>query len=449
LGRARVDEWDPVVFVCHLTCPQIEFTNRGKTQASLPPAVREDMAKAISRATRKWSKAKRKSERVDRRERDAMLRVERPRMTIKDAVHAVLSEAYDKVSDGGRYPANARQLMYACRPAVQELTGGKLWSNDAYFTQTLLPDFLKACPDLTGKWDVVYDDRGHLTEPHTGHAIGLGTLAVRRYLRESNVTHADGRPLISTSFPTRGPKRRYNAVLFLEKEGFDSLLSSARIAERYDIARMSSKGMSVVSARQLVDSLSAQGIPILVAHDFDKAGFSIFSTLGTDTRRYTFESEPHVIDIGLRLQDVEAMGLDSEGVTYKDQKDPRHNLRENGATGDECSFLVEGQRGCRWHGRRVELNAMTSKQMLTWLEDKLQEHGVEKVVPDEATLAETYRRAVRLAEMQAAIDEIAARDDSDVQIPTGLAAMVRARLEEDRAAPWDRVVADIAREGRT
>ena len=31
-------------------------------------------------------------------------------------------------------------------------------------------------------WDIVYDDRGHFTEPHTEKSIGLGTIAVRNYL---------------------------------------------------------------------------------------------------------------------------------------------------------------------------------------------------------------------------------------------------------------------------
>ena len=32
---------------------------------------------------------------------------------------------------------------------------------------------------MAADWDVVYDDRGHFTEPHTKRVIGLGTLNVR------------------------------------------------------------------------------------------------------------------------------------------------------------------------------------------------------------------------------------------------------------------------------
>src|ERR1700759_3498962 len=53
-------------------------------------------------------------------------------------------------------------------------------------------------------------------------------------------------------YPTMGPQHRYAAVLFIEKEGFAPLLRAARIAERFDIAIMSTKGMSTTAARQLL-----------------------------------------------------------------------------------------------------------------------------------------------------------------------------------------------------
>ena len=54
-------------------------------------------------------------------------------------------------------------------------------SNSA-FTQSLLIDYMNDHPDECAEWDVVFSDRGHFTEPHTGRVIGLGTLAVRDYV---------------------------------------------------------------------------------------------------------------------------------------------------------------------------------------------------------------------------------------------------------------------------
>ena len=50
------------------------------------------------------------------------------------------------------------------------------------------------------------------------------------------------------------------------------------------------------------------------------------------------------------------------------------SLRRYGATEAEIQFLQD---------RRVELNQMTSRQLIDWIEGKLRDHGVAKLVPDE------------------------------------------------------------------
>ena len=97
-------------------------------------------------------------------------------------------------------------------------------------------------------------------------------------------------------------------------------------------------------------------MPLLVLHDFDKSGFSIVGTLRRCTRRYRFGHghASRVIDLGLRLEDVD--GLETEDVCIARNRDkaPR-NLRENGATEAEIEFLLE---------QRVELNAFASDELV-------------------------------------------------------------------------------------
>jgi len=330
---------------------------------------------------------------------------------------------------------------------VLRLTGGKLWKNSSYFTQTLLPDFVAEHPDQTAAWDVVFDARGHLSEPHTGHRVDLGGIGVRRYIQDWKETFSatlDGLS-IDTACPTRGPSNRYRFALFIEKEGFDQLLSHARIAERFDIAIMSTKGMSTTAARQLVDRLSTQGVTILVAHDLDKSGFEITHTLQSDSRRYQFDIAPNVIDLGLRLEDVMDLGLESEAVDYDGKVDPQFSLRECGATMDECAFLVRRKSyDGRYSGERVELNAMDSRQFIAWLEGKLQVAGVQKYVPDESTIDLAYRRAWRRAQVQQAIDRaLADLDTEEPALPDDLASQVQIAIEGTDEA-WDAAVWRLA-----
>ena len=88
------------------------------------------------------------------------------------------------------------------------------------------------------------------------------------------------------------------------------LFEKVKLAERYDIAIMSSKGMSVTAARMLADRLCGEyDIPLFALHDFDIAGFSIMRTVGCDTRRYTFEHDIEVQSISVFVfDDVERLG---------------------------------------------------------------------------------------------------------------------------------------------
>lgn len=159
-------------------------------------------------------------------------------------------------------------------------------------------------------WDVVYDDRGHFFEPHTDRSFGLGTISVRKYLAEVGPPRF-GEPGFGTGeVETYGPDGCFGAVLFIEKEGFLPLFEKVHLAESYDLAIMSTKGMSSTAARSLIDNLCRKQVPLLVLHDFDKAGLSIAGTLQRNTRRFSFEHNVEVIDLGLRLVDVRDLDLE-------------------------------------------------------------------------------------------------------------------------------------------
>ena len=270
---------------------------------------------AVRSVTGAWARQRKAEEREAARlsrRRDALVRSRR--MTVREAAWHVLPQAYLKASSNGTLPAHARQIMYAARGEIQRLAGRML--DDQYFTQQLLPDFMNEHPDATAEWDVVFDARGHLHEPHTGRIVPLGTIEVRRHLREV-AEHTLPELQVDLPemaiFPTCGPGHRYGAILFVEKEGFLPLFRAVRLAERYDLAIMSTKGLSVTASRLLVDRLcAAHAVPLLVLHDFDKSGFSILGTLRRDTRRYAFRNRIEVVDLGLRLADVEDSGLETE-----------------------------------------------------------------------------------------------------------------------------------------
>jgi hypothetical protein len=395
------------------------------------------IAAAVTKATAPWAK-QRKSEERDRsnfsRRRERLMKS--LEVSVKDAAYAVMEKAYLIASSNGSLPASARQVMYAARPAIQAETGKALY--DQYFTQTLLPNYMA---DHGVDWNVVFDDRGHFTEPHTAHEIGIGTLSVRSYLAGNCEPQIYGAKLQGPEVGTSGAAGNFGAVLFIEKEGFFPLFEHVKLAERFDLAIMSTKGMSNTSARQLVESLcGGDGVPLLVLHDFDKAGFSIAATLGRDTRRYQFETPIKIINLGLRLEDVIDLGLEdaSEATFDNGTIEARSaNLAMNGATDAEIEFLLE---------RRVELNALTSDQLVRFVEKKLADYGVKKVMPDDDVLAAVYRSNIHGAKISEIVD-LAVADviQEDLDVPDTLKHQVAEHLRLNPTWRWDRAIAEIVR----
>jgi hypothetical protein len=400
-------------------------------------SVADRLLGSVLHVTKDWAKQRKAEERHASAEANREARLTRVRYhDFKSASFKVMEQAYLAASDNGRLPALARQVMYQARPMVQELMGGRQL-DDQYFCQTLLPDYMS---EYGVDWDVVYDDRGHFIEPHTRNTIGLGTLSVRGYLKS-----LDEPELVKAGFaPARvdmhGPQGCFSSAMFTEKEGFFPLFEAVHLAERFDMAIMSTKGMSNTAARQLVDEMcGGRDIPLFVLHDFDKSGLSIFSTLGMDTRRYEFMNHVEVIDLGLRLKDVERLGLQSEQAFDKGREGARRwNLKQNGATPKEIEFLLH---------QRVELNALTSDQLVTFIEDKLQQHGVKKIVPDREMLDEAYRlfacshNAEKIIKRE--LKKLAS--DAGVKPPSNLSTQVRQYLAKHPTVRWDEAVSAIVK----
>lgn len=406
--------------------------------------IASDMAKLVRAVTKRYSKQRKTEKRHARARSNRLARLSRAKqLTQVDAANAVIPEAYAKASSNGRYPAKARQIFYAARKRVLELIGQDS-IDSKYFTQTLLPSFVAANEQLTKHWRIAYDPRGHLSEPHTGYSIGIGTLEVESYLTRIRVHRPpEIKAELSLPYPTIGMTNRCSGSLFIEKEGFDELFTQEKLAERYDLTIMSTKGDSVVAARRLVDHLcnTQTDVPVLLFHDFDKKGVEIgrlLTEVSSEAEeggrvRYRFENQVKFIDCGLWLADVEEWGLESEPCPFKGDFPVG-----SWASEDDRDFLRSGQ--------RVELNAFTSEDFIRWIESKLEEHGIRKVIPDDETLDEAYRRALQITTVNRKIKGLikkAARDATVAKIPPTLRDDIEAELKSHPEIPWDEAIARI------
>jgi hypothetical protein len=406
-----------------------------------------DIIAVTQSVTKEWAKQRRAEER-GRRTRGSRIYVYSDRVTFADLADRVLPQAYAHASGNGRYSVSKRQLFYAARKAFNEQSSNDKDLEYDYFAGTLLVQYLNRHPGLD--WKITADPRGTLTIPNAGHEVRVpvGTIAIDNHLRKAARRpdpYADARGAgLRTEWPSLAAGQRYRAVLYIEKEGFEPLLEEAEIAERFDLAILSCKGQSVVAARKFVDQVCAvgRGVPLLVAHDMDKAGFEISQRLTTvsewaeekDRVTYRFRNAIHVIDLGLRLEDTLEYGLEGEPCDFRG-----HFAPDSIATEEEKEFLESGH--------RVELNEFTSPQFIEWLEAKLTEHlGEERLIPSDAVLEQAYRRALALAEINRAIEGVRGRAIDNARaaaVPAGLRRRLRRAMGKSDDA-WDAALYELA-----
>ena len=334
------------------------------------------------------------------------------RVTFKEAAFQAMAEAYEVASSGGKYPIISQQVFYKARPKILELTGKTELKDEerARFCYTLLPLFMQEHRELTRDWRIIYKPRGELIEPHTRHKVGLGTAEVAHY----RASWTNGLALGDTDFDmpdwkveTHGPHHRYGAVVIVEKGGIADVLRHAgrRTTETTSRSSATKARASRPSWCWPMPSGDAD-VPIFLLTDFDRQGFTIAENLRAGTWRHRYQNRVQVIHVGLRLEQINALGglaskspggLEDEPIgknTLKHVGDDR--LRECGATEEEIALL---------RTRRVELNALTTEQLVDLVEGALAEHGIGKVIPDAEHLEAAWRAAKAHAEIAEAVEK--------------------------------------------
>ncbi|CAI8949260.1 HATPase_c domain-containing protein [Brevibacillus sp. IT-7CA2] len=395
----------PAHFYVNIITPYMPITSDGKAPDFRP--MSEIIEDAIKRAVSKARKVNQIDQSGGRNEKQIVLEN--------------LPAAIAKTSGGGKFIFSQRQLYYAIRPYIMQAFDGKQ-PNYTYFCQ-IITDYEAEFGEITGMYR---DPRGTLYHPHTGEEIPLGTIAVQNYNR---------------------PSWTFNKIIFIEKEGYFASLRDVGFPEKYDCALLSSKGYASRAVKDLFDLLGEtdEEIQFFCVHDADAAGTKIFETLQEATSARPGR-KVKVINLGLDPEEAVDMGLQIE-TFESDRRRP---------VADYVSW-----RWSEWlQSNRVELNAMTTPEFIEWLEDKMEEHGVGKVIPTEDVLARTFEesaeKAIRsrvmndileqnLYEKQVEVEMMKARNQIELG-KLGIRDKVSTKLANNPLRRWDAPVNEMASE---
>lgn len=246
-------------------------------------------------------------------------------------------------------------------------------------------------------------------------------------------------------------------MLYVEKKGRGEVLRAAGFGEKYDMALVGGEGYASEAIRDLFARAEGGDYQLFVLHDADHSGYNIARTLREETARMPGYSVD-VIDIGLFLEDALALGKRPETYTRRKQMD---EAVEASLTDVERQYFTgEEHRDANgkpyWIAQRVELNDLSSPQLVEYVERKLVERGVRgKVVPPEGELPDLaediYRdEADKWAEsvLEEALDWNAIKkqiaEDLMEKFKLGNSERyIRARFKNDDTLPWRDALRDV------
>lgn len=233
------------------------------------------------------------------------------------------------------------------------------------------------------------------------------------------------------------PELLFNKILYVEKEGLMPVLVASRIAEKYDMALVTGSGYSNNAIKSLLSLIDEQDeITICCLHDCDPDGYEIARTLQEGTR-FNPKHKINVIDFGLFIEDGLIMGLEKERLVMKKKLSQklwdRLDKKQKEFFVDDTTY---SGRGKKYSGWRFELNAMTPEQLIQYIEQNLEKHGLTgKVIPDEDTISQRVMNTAEESFRADVLEEISSLVDLDK-----IADEIIAQYEIETAESFGKIV---------
>jgi len=346
---------DPVTLIVNITTPHAPCLSFGK-ERDLSGIVRSEVAAATVKKAVNMAVASAKGEKAPRGERP---------VSQKDFLFARFHEAARVAGGDGKYEFSQRQLFYVMRPEFIEYFG----KEPKWGTYTsILTQYENERGNIPGLYR---DARGTLYVPHINREIPIGTKSVAEFKR---------------------PEWTFHKILYCEKEGFFPTLRAAKWPEKWDCALLTSKGYASRAVKDLLDMLEDDGeaVTCFCIHDADADGTMIYQTL-VEATASRGKRKVEVINLGLDPAEALTMGLPSESVEKKNRK-------------KKVARYIPFEWRSWFRKNRIELNAMTTPQFLSWLDSKMEQHGPKKLIPPSEVIREEFE-AELLTKVDAAITE--------------------------------------------
>ena len=259
------------------------------------------------------------------------------------------------------------------------------------------------------------------------------------------------------------PQYLYNRVLFVEKAGYRDIFEEAGLLRRLNMGIMSTQGFGTRAGKEVVRTLRRLGVKVYVLHDCDIPGYQIMHNLRQGSQ--TFKEPLDVNELGLTVAQVQQLrnerhqkketGPDWEIVPYA--KNFEHSLQTLIPTKKDRGFFVPtreevkkraespgAQEKARHYYRRVEINALTSEELIVLIEREILRIEKEKGLKQPGPSAEELRTFLSEIGRRDVVEEIKKRavyrafgGKADVCIdPEVIVRLVREKMKDWPDRHW-------------
>jgi Topoisomerase 6 subunit A/Spo11, Toprim domain len=271
-----------------------------------------------------------------------------------------------------------------------------------YFKSKVLKPYEREHGPIEG---MIREAYGKFVEPHSGESFELGTLEVASY-----------------TFPPHS----FDKILVVEKLTERNKFEHDRIAEKYDMAILYSRGYATEALHELLSVAEEGEYQVFIWHDADVDGYNIFRNIRQATPNMPRAIE--VIDIGLTVEEAIRIGCSSE--PFESDEALPHELRPL-LNDVELKYFEEKQ-------IRFEINGIEADERMAYVEEQLRAHGIRpKYVPPEDELEELVAQEFE-REMEFRVGMVIDRLVDKRAIVTTVTEEMRERLQLEDAEPFIR-----------
>jgi len=162
------------------------------------------------------------------------------------------------------------------------------------------------------------------------------------------------------------------------------MMKANRFDIRLDTILAYTSGFTTEAGRDMLIKAQSWGLDVCVLHDYDVAGLQIYDTLTRPTKRLdTYLVGSQLYDLGLNWEVITEI-RESRDMTPEPVHLNKAHVTSLGNMLDEG--LISGEEYDLLRDSRIELNQLTPKELLEWLEKRLDSLGLWKTIPEQTTL---------------------------------------------------------------